>query len=694
MKTRRRAATVLCLAAMSLGRAHAQEALGEAIVVSATREPNPAATSPFAIDVLAVEQIRRAPQLRLDDILRAEVPGFSLFRRSSSRVANPTTQGVTLRNFGPSGAGRTLVLVDGIPLNDPFAGYILWNQIPPSATQSVIVTPGGGAGLFGNAALAGTIFIDSRQAEETSADAQLLIGDHDTYSSDVFATLVEKAVTLSLSAERFSTGGYPVIQANQRGPVDNAASADSWLVKGSAKVSLGPDSSLAVQMRAFRDQRGNGTIYTENETRGRDFSAVFAKAFREQNAELRISGYAQERNFRSTFSSINTARTIETPALNQYNVPAVAAGGSMVFALAQNEQHSVTLGTDARWVKGATNESFRFVANSFTRDRKAGGEQSFLGVFAEDRWKLFETATVSGGVRLDRWQLNNGSRTERDLATGAITLRSNFPDRAAYDLNGRLGATADLAKTLSIRAASYTGFRVPTLNELYRPFRVGNVITEANPELQPEQLLGGEAGIEWRPAPALRLAGTFFYNRLQDSVGNVTVGFGPGTFGSAGFIPSGGVLRQRRNIDLVTAPGLELKGEWQMTPHVFIRTSYLFTRPTIERAAERVLIGKLLAQTPEHVVSGAIEWKPATSCLFTLQARYSTAQFEDDQNAIPLAPYFTVDAAAFYEFNERVSAGLKVENLLNSEVETGKAPDGLVSTGLPRMVSLQLGFRM
>jgi outer membrane receptor protein involved in Fe transport len=83
------------------------------------------------------------------------VPGFSLFRRSSSRTANPTTQGVTLRNFGPSGAGRTLVLLDGIPLNDPFAGYVLWSQVPPALLESVLVQPGGGAGLFGNAGTRG-----------------------------------------------------------------------------------------------------------------------------------------------------------------------------------------------------------------------------------------------------------------------------------------------------------------------------------------------------------------------------------------------------------------------------------------------------------------------------------------------------------------------------------------------------------
>src|SRR3954447_2657552 len=140
---------------------NAQDASTDRVTVEADRIPDAEAGAPFSITTLDAEDLRGAPELRLDDILRARVSGFSLFRRNSSRTANPTTQGVTLRNFGPSGAGRTLVLLDGIPLNDPFAGYVLWSEVPASALGSAVVISGGGAGLFGNQALAGTIFLVS-----------------------------------------------------------------------------------------------------------------------------------------------------------------------------------------------------------------------------------------------------------------------------------------------------------------------------------------------------------------------------------------------------------------------------------------------------------------------------------------------------------------------------------------------------
>src|SRR4051812_15579251 len=208
------AARLFCLGALTL--AHAEEPTTERVVVAADRLPDAESAAPFSVVAIQGEELRRAPQLRLDDILRAEAPGFSLFRRNSSRTANPTTQGVTLRNFGPSGAGRTLVLLDGIPLNDPFAGYVLWGQVPVAAIDSVLVQPGSGAGLFGNSALAGTIFLGSRPIETSSGAIIASGGEAETYEASVDGSLKSGRVGVELFADRFSTGGYPVIAANQR----------------------------------------------------------------------------------------------------------------------------------------------------------------------------------------------------------------------------------------------------------------------------------------------------------------------------------------------------------------------------------------------------------------------------------------------------------------------------------------------
>jgi outer membrane receptor protein involved in Fe transport len=663
--------------------ARADETLLERVVVEADRLPNAESAAPFSIHLVDDKQLRRAPQLRLDDILRAQVPGFSLFRRSSSRTANPTTQGVTLRNFGPSGAGRTLVLLDGIPLNDPFAGYVLWSQVPPASVESVLVNPGGGAGLFGNAALAGTIFLVSKPMDATSAFVEGSIGNDDTYETSLDATLVQRPFAVAIFAERFSTGGYPVIAPSQRGRVDNNASADSNLFDLRGEWQIGANTSLRLHGRRFDDERGNGTIFTRNDTTGDDLSAVLTQKFPAQQAELQLGGYGQDRRFRSTFSSVNATRDVETPAQDQFDVPADAAGGSAVWSMVAGA-HRIVLGGDARWVEGETNENFLWNGTAFSRLRQAGGEQIFAGIFAEDTWPVSSNATIVGGLRVDHWDLFNGFRKETVRATGTVLTDSQFADRDGNEINGRIGARVKATDALALRGALYTGFRVPTLNELYRPFRVGNDVTESNAGLKPEHLLGGEVALEWQATQTVRISGTGFLNRLEDAVSNVTTGVGPG----------GGVLRQRQNVDLVVAPGFEATAEWQLIPQVRLKGGYLFTHPTIERAADPALQGKLLAQTPEHVFTSGIEWTPAAKWLVNALVRYSARQFEDDQNSRVLAPFTTVDVALMYDFSSRVSAAIRVENLFNTEIETGKSADGLISIGAPRLVSVQVRWQL
>ena len=125
-----------------------------------------------------------------------------------------------------------------------------------------------------------------------------------------------------------------------------------------------------------------------------------------------------------------------------------------------------------------------------------------------------------------------------------------------------------------------------------------------------------------------------------------------------------------------------------------LKGGYLFTHPTIDQAADPSLQGKLLAQTPENVFTGGIEWTPAAKWLVSAQVRYTDQQFEDDQNLRVLAPFTTVDMAVMYDFSPHVSAALRVENLFDTEIETGKSVDGLVSIGAPRLISLQVQWQL
>ena len=127
----------------------------DTLVVTAARAPERLTDAVAPTTVLTREDLARSPGLTLDDQLR-QIPGFSLLRRSSSLTAHPTSQGVSLRGLGPSGASRTLVLFDGVPLNDPFGGWVYWNRLPLSSLESVEVARGSLSQLYGSAAMGGS----------------------------------------------------------------------------------------------------------------------------------------------------------------------------------------------------------------------------------------------------------------------------------------------------------------------------------------------------------------------------------------------------------------------------------------------------------------------------------------------------------------------------------------------------------
>ncbi|MGB8170808.1 MAG: TonB-dependent receptor [Chthoniobacteraceae bacterium] len=658
------------------------------VVVTADRLPAGGSDEPFSISRIERDELRAAPQLRLDDILRDAAPGFSLFRRSSSRVANPTAQGVSLRNIGPNGAGRTLVLLDGIPLNDPFAGWVPWSRVPPSSLSEVLVNPGGGAGLFGNAALAGTIHLVSEDPTGNAARVLGTIGNRDTSDAALEASLESGKFSLSGYADRFETAGYPVLQANQRGPGDTSADAASWVWQTRLGWQADENTRLSLAASAFDEHRNNGTRLTHNASEGQDVSATLDRFIPTLDANVRLQAYTQRRRFSSTFSSVNADRTVETLALDQFDVPATAAGGSAVWSQPLGDAHRIVGGADFRWVEGETNENFLRVDDEFTRFRNAGGRQLFVGAFLEENWRVSDAVKVVAGGRVDYWRQYDGMRIERDRNSGEMLRDDTYAEQDGVSPNGRLGLTAQLTHTVRARAAAYTGFRAPTLNELYRPFRVGNDITEANAALDPERLYGAELGVDWEPVDRFSFALTGFYNQLHDAVGNVTIGEGPGTFDPGGFVPAGGVLRQRRNLDRVEVFGLEARVVLQLANDLRFRAQFLFTHPTVARATDfPQLEGKHLAQAPEHVAVAALEWTPG-HWQAAAQVRYVSRQFEDDLNTLALAPFATVDLSLGYTFNEHLTGAVKVENLFDGESEVGKTASGLVSIGAPRLVSL------
>src|SRR5437867_9447270 len=179
----------------------------EPVVVTVTRIEQKAGEAPASVTVLTREDIRLSPSQTLDDLLR-QVPGFSLFRRSSSLVTHPTTQGLSLRGVGPSGTSRALVLVDGIPVSGAFGGWVYWDRIPLQGIEQIEVVRGGGSSVWGNYALGGVVQVLSRRPVERAVYFDGSYGTQNTMNFDLLVHEVQGPFRVALEGSFFKTDGY------------------------------------------------------------------------------------------------------------------------------------------------------------------------------------------------------------------------------------------------------------------------------------------------------------------------------------------------------------------------------------------------------------------------------------------------------------------------------------------------------
>lgn len=675
-------ALAILLLAPSLG---AQTLTLAPLTITASRAPAPAAQVPFSLVTIGGDDLRAAPTATLDGALRS-VPGFSLFRRSDSLTANPTAQGVSLRGLGPSGASRSLVLLDGVPLNDPFGGWVAWSKVPRESLSGAEIIRGGGATAWGNAALGGIVQLFTESPGTTRGRLAASYGEFATHSAEFSFSQPIGDSSFQLLGRDFATDGFPLVAPEDRGSIDQAAASEHRWLTGRWRGLITPTLQLTVTARTYREERNNGTPYQQNSSRENFASLGLIGLTMNPNFTWNSIVYGQDQEFASSFSSVNATRTTETPASDQFAVPATAFGGTWTGVWNHDGKSLTSAGVDYRRVRGETREYFTFANGDFTRQRVAGGTQDVTGIFALHEQPLTETLRATLGGRLDFWREQDGHRREITRSTGAVLRDDTYPDQDGVEFSPSAGLVWTPAPGWRINAGAQQSFRRPTLNELYRPFRVGNVITEANAGLRTEQATSYELGADFT-RDSLTLGATAFHNDLTDAVGNVTLVHGPGNFPIVGFVPAGGLGRQRLNLDRIRVQGFELSAKWRAASNLSFSADYIYNDATVRATTLAPgLIGKRLAQVPRHSASFGASWQPIRQLTFTPRIRAIDRQFEDDENQLPLGAVLIIDLGASYRLTEKTELTLTAENLTNERIETGRSADGLVNTGTPRLI--------
>ena len=628
----------------------------DSVVVTATRgaERLPSAASST---VLTAAELTNMAAGALDDALRA-TPGFTLFRRSSSRVANPTTQGVTLRGVSGSGASRTLVLADGVPLNDPFGSWVYWNRIPFAAVDRVEVVRGATGDLYGAGSMGGVVQVLTVSPSRTRLRATFDGGSHGTVRGSLFGAAQRNGWSASGAYEGVTTDGVFVVGSEVRGPADQRADSDyqtGFFAAGRRQANW----HASVRGAAYKEERGNGTVVQVNDTDWRQLS-VEAGGFI-GGGVLEVHAVGSSQDYFQTFSFVAAGRATERLTFAQ----TIDTSHGAVNGQWSRQFNRVTMivGADYRHTKSHQDElRYALVAgvNTPSGPFPSGGIEDVVAGYARARVNATDALTVEVGARADRW-----NSEPEDPASPAKSV-SYLSPRAA--VNWRAGR-------YELRASAYHANRTPSLNELHRRFAAGNAVTNANPLLEPETLTGVEGGVLTQFSRA-SVRATAFVNNLDGAIANVTLSQTPAQ-----------IIRQRQNSDTIRATGLEVEVDARLTNTLSANGQIVLTSSHFRGSvATPALEGKDVPQVPNWQGGLSLTWADPRILTAATQVRFSGDQWDDDLNtpAFQLKKYAVWDATVSRAIVRSVHAFVAVENIFDTEFDTARTP--IRSIGWPRTV--------
>jgi outer membrane receptor protein involved in Fe transport len=606
----------------------------EPVKTSITVAGQIAVEAPSNISVLDRDRIAATPGTELDDRLRS-VPGFSLFRRTSSLVAHPTTQGVSLRGLGSSGASRSLVLWDGIPINDPFGGWIYWTRLAPDELDRVEIVRGATTSIFGDRAMAGSISLISRAAQKRHVEAGYDGGNENSHDAWLGVSNLWSKWALSGHGRAFTTDGYYIVPESVRGPADRPAGVR--FVTGDVRLDwMGGVNQVFLKSDVLVESRKNGTALATNSTSLGEVAAHYQRELAQD--AISVLGFHTREGFHSTFTSVAANRRTETLSFVQ-TVPAEATGGAAYWRH-ERSRWDLLAGADVYRSTGVTTDA------SPTFQRVGRGTLLQHGVFAQSDFTVGPAKFFLGA----RHSFTGQGDTFFSPSAGVLAGRNRWRGRASV----------------------YRSFRAPTLNELYRNFQAGNALTQANPLLRPETVFGAEAGMDYvGESSGVRM--TFFRNSLQDLVTNVTLLTSPTQ-----------IIRQRQNAAAALSRGAEISAHtrwyrWRA------ETSYLY-------ASSNYTNGKRIPEVPHHQGSAQLNWEKAGT-LVSAGVRVYSSQFDDDLNtrAFVLAGFSSVQMVARQKLGKGIAVSAAFENLLNRQYYVAFAPTPNI--GAPRLWRLGLRWQ-
>ncbi len=701
----------------------------ESFVATPLRIPQVPKNSAFTVLVLSGQQVRASPVSGVDRAL-VLIPEISLWDRRDSLPSEARDTFVSLRGVGVDGSA-TRVLLDGIPFNNPFDGSVDWAGAPIEGLSQVELVPGGGATAWGNGALGGTVQLFTARPvgalvtklgallggviSDPSLTKQVVVGTGqlsatfgglDTRDVEFEAAQPTEQGVFQLLGALYSSDGNSPVSPRQRGPIDvNAWSRHEWL-DARWRRPLGKDLVLTASIREIDRSEGDGTPFSEGSSFGR-FASLSVSGHPEKGFAWNAVAYVQDEGAANTFSYVNSSRTAETPAIDQFAQPANAFGASWSGEWWNADGSNTSAGADYHHVRGETRDAFDFVNGGYAGELLAGGAQGELGAYFLRDQELSSTFRLACGARIDRLAETGGHENESVL--GSDSSSEAFAATEETEFAPSIGFVWRPSPNWRFHANGQQSYSTPTLSELYQPHGQYSTVTEANPDLTVEHNSSFEVGAEFviqlqsvgqkplpnktgrrrTPAPgSITLGLTAFSNELHGAVGDITIASDSGDIPVFGPLPNGYQARQWTNIDRSIVQGVSFSARWIPTGSFWLNAAVLLEDPTIRSSpGNPILDGKQMEGVSHSSASVSVTYLASHRFTITSRLRLLGPQFEDDENTLRLSESAVVDARVGYSFAKHFEIFAMADNLTGTRVQTSRGPNGLVYVGAPCIVT-------
>ena len=660
------------------------------VVVTATKSERNVDDIPQSVTVITREQIAATPAQSVDELLQT-VSGMDL-TLSSSYQLHPTYSFPAMMGGRSGITSHVLVMLDGVPINDAYSGFVQWSRIPKENIERIEVVRGGGATLWGSYALSGVINVITREPDKAKFSIDAGYGSYGTYRADLYGTLINTdALKVSLNYGKFKTDGFNQVVPGSAVPgyparpsgLYGKTSMDADNLQIVANYKIDPTLYGLVRFNyknASQPESMMKAMTTNNDIYSLDFN-VNKKL--ENNSLVTATGFYNHGKFETNNQSY--ADSYPPPA---YTLTAIGGsfisnthvadtddvGGSLTWKgkfsdlipdammgvdARQLQAHEhVNLFDVARDVNGVPIDTTSlFPVSSLVNSGDVKGKQRFTGIFGQVSIFPVDAWEISPSLRLQEWKNYGGYMFQApppslgySWSTGAQKTQT------VDDLSWRLSTRYEVQSGFAFRAAAYKSFNAPTLDNLYRTYSAGGWAGYSNPTLKPERLYGQEIGFDAKVGN-LKTDLTFFHNEIKDFLSYYIVADYSGSIND--------------NVGTVRSYGMMLNSVWAINPNLDLRLGYTFTDSELVHSNGNVndWLGQQIGLVPKNKLNLSATYK-FDKFRTSLLARYVSKSYGANgtaQSSFMQDAFTVVDANVTYAYDKTTEISLDAANIFNKK---------------------------